>query len=438
MPVTMKQDTAFYVGKKALTYEFTADGVSSEGGLMLLKKLEQKHHLIRDLAARLPDTRNPDQIVHTYQKQMEQRVYLMGQGYEDVNAIDRLKNDPLLGQLLDQGPGSQPTLSRMETGVDRAALLSLYEGWVERYLQELDPEQETILLDVDTTDDPTHGNQQLSLFHGYYGQWMYQELVIFDGQTGRLVLPVLLPGTWYPGKAAVFVLDRLLERIRACFPKTTIRIRADSGFSCPGFYELVARYQVEYCLGLSANSVLKEWTRPEEERMRHTWLEAGKKQQQILGPFPYQAGSWSTPQQVYAKVESTGVGMNVRYFVSNRTDLDPRSLYYDFYVRRGEHCEKRIKELKNMCYSDRLSCHRFWANAFRLLLSGLVYEFLRRIQTLLKATGSEQAARWNMDSIRLHLLKIGTIVTVRVRQIRLAFSRAFAWPELLGKIIQLC
>lgn len=438
MPYNMEQNTAFYIGKKALTYEFTADGVSSDGGLILLKKLEQKHHLIRDFAACLPDSRNPNQVIHTYQKQIEQRVYLMGQGYQDVNAINRMKTDPLLGQLLDQGPGSQPTLSRMETGVNRAGLMRLYEAWVERYLQEIDPERESILLDVDTTDDPTHGGQQLSLFHGYYGQWMYQELLIFDGQTGRLVLPVLLPGTWYPGKAAVFVLDRLLERIRSRFPEITIRIRADSGFSCPGFYELAARYQVEYCLGLSANSVLKDWTRQEENSMRHTWLEAGKKGQQILGPFPYQARSWSAPQLVYAKVESTGIGMNVRYFVSNCRDRSARSLYYDFYVRRGECCENRIKELKNMCYSDRLSCHRFWANAFRLLLSGLTYEFLRRIQGLVRATGFEQAAHWNMDSIRLHLLKIGTIVTVRVRQIRLAFSRAFAWPELFGKLIQLC
>jgi len=159
----------------------------------------------------------------------------------------------------------------------------------------------------------------------------------------------------------------------------------------------------------------------------------GKNTNRFWAPSPIRPRAGRPPHPVYAKVESTGIGMNVRHFVSNRTDLDPRSLYYKFYVRRGESCENRIKELKNRCYSDRLRGHRFWANAFRLLLYGLTYEFLRRIQTLAKVTGSEQATRWNMDSIRLHLLKIVTIVTVRVRQIRLLFPGPLPGRSCLGR-----
>jgi len=438
MPKSEDQFTAFYRNGKAVQCEFSGEALSSDAGLLLLEKLERKHGLIREFAAQLPDKRAPDQVVHTYRKQIQQRVFLMGQGYADGNDSSYLRRDPVLEQLLDRGPCSQPTLSRMENSMDRATMLRLYRWWIDRYVEGLPEDSGEIILDVDTTDDPTHGAQQLSLFHGYYRQWMYQELVVFDGQSGQLVLPVLLPGTWYAGKAGAWVLGEITEKIRSRFPDIRILIRADAGFSCPRFYRMVQQKRVEFCLGMGANPVLKALSKETEERVRREYLARGEKHQCLLGPFCYQAGSWVSPQSVYAKVESTGKGMNTRFFVSNIANEQAASLYFDFYVRRGETCENRIKELKNMCYSDRLSCHRFWANAFRLLLSGLVYEFFRLIKNLIGRTRYEQATSWMIDNIRLYLLKVGAMVCVRARYLRIRLARAFSQQNLFRELIQLC
>jgi len=281
-------------------------------------------------------------------------------------------------------------------------------------------------------------DQQGSLFHGYYWQWMLNELFYIDGETGQMILPVLRPGNVHSSKWNHRFLRILVEALRNRFPNLQIIIRADAGFSGPDFYTLVQDYKLDFCLGVASNDRLKELIRPLFEAIEQKYARQNKPFKTFTGPFSYQADSWPCPQDLYAKVESTGKGMNVRFFASNFADEDPRELYKDFYTQRGEAAENRIKEIKNTCYSDRLSCHRFSANFFRLMLSCLAYEVLRIIREHIRALKHPVAKRWSIQSIRLYLLKVAAQVRVRVKAIHYSFSSAFPQQELFRQVFQRC
>ena len=298
--------------------------------------------------------------------------------------------------------------------------------------------QELIVIDVDSTDDPTHGGQQMSLFNGYYDQWMYQEMLLIDGNSGKVIMPRLLSGTGDCRVAFVEMLKIAVEKIRARFPGITILIRGDAGFSCPEFYSLSKELDILFCLGIAANPVLKKITAKTEKRIRKKFLSKKLEHQEIIGPRKYQAKSWDSAQRVFAKVESTKEGMNTRFIVSNMTGITGEQIYWDFYVMRGETCENRIKEIKNMCFSDRLSCTSFTANCFRLMLSCLAYEFVRMIKLAIQKTKFEEPKKWAVNNIRLFLFKIGAIVKEKVRSVTFLLSRACPHQHLFKEILRLC
>lgn len=435
MPKSEYNNTSFYRNKKAYKFDFTAEKISSDGGVLLSEKIERKQGILRSFAGELPDTRNPMFTVYTREDQLKQRVFLMMQGYEDCNDEEKLQDDPVLTQAIGNAICSQPTLCRFENSLSKHDIFRLCNWFIDRYVANLDVDKSEIIIDLDSTDDPTHGAQQLSLFNGYYYQWMYNELIINDGQTGEIILPVLRPGNCHSGKWAVLILKRIIRKIRARFPYIKIKLRADSGFSSPDFYKLTKEFSLDFCIGISANDVLKAFTKEKEQEIQEKYLSQKVKHQEIIGPFEYQAKSWEAPQQVYAKVESTGKGMNIRYFVSNMEESTGHELYWDFYVKRGETSENRIKEIKNMCFSDRLSCHSFWANFFRLMLSCLCYEMFRQIKILIAKTGHHIATKWQISNIRLYLLKVGATIRNRVRSVTIKFSKAFVFQKLLSDLL---
>jgi len=429
------KDTVFYRGKQAVSFDFTADHVSSDGGILISNKVEQENGLLRKFASQIPDNRDPNLIEYSYLHMLKQRVYLMMQGYEDCNDEEKLSEDPIIKYLLGNNLCSQPTLCRFENSIDKHTVYNLCNWFVDNYVNSLPDDTTKIVLDVDSTDDPTHGQQQLSLFNGFYYQWMYNELIINDGETGQIVLPVLRPGNCHTGRWFVAILKRIIKKINARFPGILIQIRADSGFSSPGIYELADKEGFIFTIGIAANDVLKKFTCEKEKQIRDDYLENNKKYKEIIGPFDYQAQTWHKPQKVYAKVESTGKGMNIRYFVSNMNQMSGDEIYFGFYVKRGDTSENRIKEIKNMCYSDRLSCHGFWANFFRLFLSCLCYEMFRLIKLLIKKTSHYIAKKWQVSNIRLYLLKIGTTIKITKRRVRLKYSKAFVFQDLFSEIL---
>ena len=191
--------------------------------------MERESKLLKSFSSVIPDVRDSERIMHDNYKLLKQRVFMLMQGYEDCNDVIHLKNDPILKDILGGNLASQPTLSRFENSVDKKTIFKLSYEWIDRYVDSLSGRKE-VIIDIDATDDPTHGHQQLSMFHGYYGQYMYNELFFHDGQTGQIILPVLRPGNSHSNKWFVSILKRIVKEIRNKYGDIKIIIRADGGF----------------------------------------------------------------------------------------------------------------------------------------------------------------------------------------------------------------
>lgn len=427
------KDTIFYRRNRAISVDFSASAISTDGSLILLEKIEREHNLIKKFSKLLPDTRNPRLITYLREAQLKQRIFMIMLGYEDANDVTHLQHDPLFKDVLQGDLASQPTISRFENSLDKHSIFELSNAWVEHYVSSLSG-RKRIVIDVDATDDPTHGTQQMSMFNGYYGQFMLNELFFHDGETGQIILPVLRPGNSHSNKWYVGILKRIIIKVRAAYPEMEIVIRTDSGFSCAPFYELVEEYNLLFVTGQASNAVLKKKVSRVEKAVKHLYLNQGKKQQHFMS-FSYKAKSWHKEQQCYSKVESTGLGMNVRHFISNIKEKEAREIYFGFYVLRGDASENRIKEVKNMCFSDRLSNHGYWANFFRLFMSSLAYEMFLLIKQKIKKCSVEVAKKWQISSIRTYLLKVGATIKITKRRIVYQLSKAFVYKDLFREII---
>ena len=427
------KSTIFYRGNKAVSIDFSAEEISSDGAIVLLEKVERQHKLIRYFSNYIPDHRHPLLITHSIEKLLKQRVFMLMQGYEDANDVFHLQHDPLYKDILEGDLASQPTISRFENSLDKHSIFDLCYAWIDRYVSSLKGRKQ-ITIDIDATDDATYGKQQLSMFNGFYGQFMYNELFFHDGDTGQIIVPVLRPGNSHSNKWYVSILKRIVTKIYQAYPEISITIRADSGFSCPAFYLLADTYGLQYAIGLASNAVLKTKTTRAEKAINHLYLSEGKKHQHFIS-YTYGAKSWHKEQQCYCKIESTGKGLNVRHFVSNIDNQQAREIYFDFYVKRGEASENRIKEVKNMCFSDRLSNHGFWANFFRLFLSSLAYEMFLLLKTKIKNTSFDKAKKWQISSIRTYLLKIGATIKITKRRIYYSLSKAFVYKDLFRELV---
>lgn len=426
------KDTVFYRGNTSISIDFSAEEISSDGGVLLLEKIERKHKVINYFSKVIPDNRHPYYITHSIEKLLKQRVYMLMMGYEDANDVNYLKDDPLLQDILEGELASQPTISRLENSLDKRSIFELCYAWIDRYVSTL-KNRKQVIIDIDATDDPTHGNQQMSMFNGYYGHFMYNELFFHDGQTGQIIVPVLRPGNSHSNKWYVGILKRILIKIKEKHPDIEITIRADSGFSGSGFYKLADEFSLKYAIGQASNEVLKRKVSRPVNAVNHLFVSQNIKHQHFTR-FEYQANTWHKPQQCYSKIESTGKGLNVRHFISNMNEADARSIYFDFYVKRGDASENRIKEVKNMCFSDRLSNHSFWANFMRLLLSSMAYEMFLLLKAAIKQTKNEVAERWQISTIRASLLKVGATIKRTKRRIYYRFSKAFPQQILLRQL----
>lgn len=427
------KNTIFFRGKTEVSVDFSAEEISSDGAVVLLEKLERKHRLIRHISRFIPDNRDPHRIRHSVEKLLKQRVFTLMQGYEDTNDVTHLKNDPIYKDVLQGELASQPTLSRFESSLDKHSIFALCHAWVDRYVDSLKGRSH-IIIDIDSTDDPTHGQQQMSMFNGYYGHYMYNELFFHDGDTGQIIVPVLRPGNSHSNKWYVSILKRIVQKIMERYPKMKITVRGDSGFSCAPFYRLADDYGLRFALGVANNEVLKKRVSRAASAVNRLFVDQGVKHQHFIS-FTYQAGSWHRPQQCHSKIESTGRGLNIRHIVSNMDEKDARGIYSGFYVQRAEASENRIKEVKNMCFADRLSNHGFWANFLRLLISSLAYEMFLLLKGAIRKTKFEAAKKWQIGTIRVLLLKIGATIKKTKRRIYYRLSKAFVHQELFNDLV---
>jgi hypothetical protein len=360
-------------------------------------------------------------VRHSLESLVRQRVFQIACGYEDQDDADTLRTDPILklacGRLPESGPdlASQPTISRLENAVDTRTCYRLAKALLEVYLRERgrDGAPGKILLDLDSTDDPTHGDQEGSAYHGYFRQHMYHPLLVFDGETGQLVTAVLRPGNAHSSKGSLAVLRRLVRALRERWPDVEIEIRADSGFAVPAIYHYCEAHDVTYTIGLIPNSRLEEIAAPLTAEAQAEREESGAEKVRLADKAGYAAGSWSRFRRVVFKAELLPKGPNTRFVVTSRTG--PPLALYDWYVDRGE-AEHWIKDFKSSCFGDRLSCHAFAANQFRLLLHGAAYWLLDTLRRWLTKRG---IPRLQLDTLRLLLLKIGGRVRELLTRVRL-------------------
>lgn len=397
----------------ALSVDFAGGRLTSDGGWCWVAEADAALGVSETLAHAIPDQRRRSR--HTRLAVLRQRLYQITAGYADQNDADTLRADPLLkvvcGRLPESDPdlASQPTLSRFENGFSARDCYRLAEALGAVYLRERErggvPTH--LLLDLDSTDDPTHGDQEGRAYHGYYGQHMYHPLLVCDGETGQLITAVLRPGTVHAGHGALAILQRIVDRLRTQWPEVAITIRADAGFAKPDIYAWCEAEGLAYTIGLVTNSRLLALAAPLAAQAQTASNQAGGVKVRLVGETPYQAGSWAHRRRVIIKAEILPPGPNIRFVVTNRPET-PETLY-DAYVDRGE-TENWIKDLKRACFADRLSCHRFLANQVRLLLHAAAYTLLHTLRTWLVAAGS---ARLTLETLRLRLLKIGG----RVRQL---------------------
>jgi len=387
---------------------FDAGQLTSDGGLVWLAQADDQLGLSASLAQQIGDWRRGP-VRHPLALLVRQRMLQIACGYEDQDDADTLRRDPLLKWACGRHPthgtdlASQPTLSRLENAADRQTCYRLAHALLAIYLQERERQgiPTHLLLDLDSTDDPTHGQQEGSSYHGYYRQHMYHPLLVFDGHTNHLVAAVLRPGTVHASRGVVAVVKRLVAAIRRRWPAVQIELRADSGFAVPALYEYCERERLAYTIGLSPNARLRDLAAPLVELAAQQYTQTGEKVR-LAGEGRYAADSWSHARRVVYKAEQLEKGSNLRFVVTNRTDLQPLALY-NWYVRRGEP-ELWIKDLKAACFADRLSCHRFWANQFRLLLHAAAYWLLDTLRRSLTEAGTP---RMQLDTLRLRVIKIG-------------------------------
>ena len=420
MAQSATDQVSFAQGSERVDARFDLEQLTSDGGLLWLAEAEDELGMCAGFAAVIPEWRRGP-VRHPLLSLVRQRVFQIACGYPDQNDATTLRHDPLL-RLGCAGTGilaSQPTLSRLDNAADEATCAALADVLLGCYLEQRGAEgtPARILLDLDSTDDPVHGQQDGGAYHGYYRQHMYHPLLVFDGTTNQLISARLRPGNAHASWHAVDEVRRIVTAIRARWPDVAIELRADGGFAVPALYALCEAQHLDYTIGLIPNSRLEELAAPLLAQAQ-TRYEQTQQAVRLLGETSYQAGSWEHPRRVIIKAEVSEHGTNTRFVVTTRTD--PPAALYDWYVERGE-TENWVKDFKRACHAERLSCSRFWANQFRLLLHAAAYWLLDTLRRWLCRRGVE---RMQLDTLRLRLIKIGGWVrhlTDRVR-IHLASS----------------
>jgi hypothetical protein len=442
---------------RPIQVEVSDDPLTSDAGLLPLRQFDDRIGLTRQFAAVLDDPRDPDLIDHSFLDMVRMRVFGILAGYEDQNDHDTLRTDPVFKLLAERPPdgadlASQPTLSRFENQINIRSLLRLRQEFVDQFIASYAVPPATVTLDLDAVDDPTHGSQQLSLFHGFYEQHQYLPLVITSAENDQFVSLSLRHGTATASLGADDDLEYVVTRLRAVWPDVRVRVRGDAGFGVPAMYDVCERLDLLYTFGQSANKVLQAES---EELLAEAVqrFEQTQEPQRLFAGFWYQAGSWPVPRWTIVKAEANAQGTNRRFVVTNRPGGPsyPEATY-DEYVRRGE-SENRNKEFKGGLAMDRLSDHRFLANYFRLYLHAAALNLLARLRrevadpppppeggVPIEALAGEQRrqyqnARRRQDPLgqgqpatwRLLLIKVAATVVVSCRRIVVRLSGS--WPN---------
>lgn len=444
------------LGRRTVVATFDGGALSSDGGVVLLGEVDRRLGLLERFAACFQDHRNPSLVEHSVEDLVRQRVLALTLAYEDLNDHDELRTDPLLAtvvgkadptgsdrrQAQDRGKplAGKSTLNRLEWGAvkqDRYRKITIDPEAVDRFFVDVfvDAHRKApveIVLDLDATDDPVHGQQEGRFFHGYYGGYCYLPLYIFCGT--HLLCARLRQANVDASFGAVAELARIVARIRQSWPDVRIIVRGDSGFAREELMSWCEQNGVDFVLGLARNARLQRALGGELAQAR-ALFEASGKASRVFKDFLYRTRkSWSCPRRVIGKAEHLAKGANPRFVVTSLSDeaWKAQALYERLYCARGE-MENRIKEQQLCLFADRTSTHHMSSNQVRLWLSSVAYVLLDALRRLgLEGT---DLARARCDTIRLKLLKIGAQVKVTVRRVWVQFASSYPYAALFTQIV---
>jgi Transposase DDE domain group 1 len=439
------------LGSREVVAQFNGGNISTEGGALILREVERQARIVQQFTACFIDHRRQDRIEHPLQQLIAQRVFGLALGYEDLNDHDDLCRDPLFAAAVgqkdllgerrenrrDKGKAlaGKSTLNRLELTLPDAGPQTRYKkiSWkpqevdalfVNLFLQAQDRPPEEIVIDVDATDDPLHGQQEGRFFHGYYGNYCYLPLYIFCGES--LLCARLRKADIDPAKGTVEELDRIVKQIRQTWPDVRIVIRGDSGFAREELMHWCEANTVDFVFGLAQNARLNREIEAELLQAKSQHEQSGQAVRIFKELLYSTLDTWSRKRRVVAKAEHLEKGSNPRFVVTSISaeTLDAKTLYEVLYCARGD-MENRIKEQQLMMFADRTSTATMRANQLRLWFSSVAYSLLQALRRLgLRGTAMAQA---QCQTIRLKLLKIGALIRVTTRKVWI--SLAGGWPH---------
>ncbi len=444
--------------RRQIVGKFDGGEISSDGGSLLLREVERRTGLLGRLSRCFDDYRKAELIEHTVESLVKQRVFALALGYEDLNDHETLRQDTLLAAVCDKGDptgnarqreqdkgkalAGKSTLNRLELTPRDADETERYKKivanseaidtlLVDYFLESFESPPQEIVLDVDATDDPLHGHQEGRFFHGYYGCYCYLPLYIFCGE--QLLCARLRESGQDGAAGTVEELARIVERIRARWPRVRIILRGDSGFCRDSIMTWCEGHGVDYVLGIAKNDRLKAAIESEMAQAKALY-ETTQQPGRLFKDFRYRTRkTWSCERRVVGKAEYLSKGENPRFIVTSLTDdeYSACALYEEFYCARGD-MENRIKEQQLCMFADRTSTALMHSNQLRLYFSSFAYVLVQSLRRL-ALTGTEMANA-QCSTIRLKLFKIGAQVRVTVRKVWIAFSESYPYRQLFQQV----
>ena len=419
------------VPKHNVIASFDGGDLTSDAGMLLLTLADEKVGLLSSLSKCITDRRQRGKVQHRVEELLKARVYSIASGYEDANDLDYLRSDPALKVACGRCPksqadlASQPTFSRLENCVTSKDLFRMGLTLATQVIAQLPADTTEVVLDVDATVDPCHGQQQFELFNRFYDTHCYLPLLLHvtgSDQRQRLLTSLLRPGNASYKTGLFGILRHAVRLVRARFPDAKIILRADAGFGFNDVLRFCDKHKLTFVLGLKGNpriAVLSTAVQM-DACLKYRWAGDGCRE---FGEFAYKAMSWPSLRRVVVKAEITRGALNPRFVVCNRSD-SPEEVY-DFYCNRGDQ-ENRIKEMKLDLLSGRTSCHSFMANQMRLLMHTAACVLMNCLQ---EAAAGTAHAKAQIGTLRLRLLKVAGRVVESCRLVRFHLPTSYPFQE---------
>lgn len=416
--------------KRKILANFNGGSVTSDGGILLLRQVEKKMKLIESVSKVIPDNRTPNKIKHSFLTMIKQRVFGIALGYEDLNDHITLKEDIAFQTGIDQDNAlaSSSTLCRFENQATGKIAFDMHKVIIDQFISSFNNPPKKLILDFDATDDLIHGNQVGKFYHGYYKNYCFLPLYVFCGK--KLLVSYLRPANNDGFYHAWAILSLLVKRLRQSWPNVKIIFRGDGGFCRHKMFDWCDKKDVEYVTGIASNARLKKLIKPALEEAKNNFEETQKKQR-IFKEFEYAAKTWSYPRRVIGKAEYTEHGENPRFIVTSLNG-DPKELYDDVYCARGD-MENRIKEQQLDLFSDRTSCHNWWPNQFRMILSSLAYIVIEYLKS--NALFGTEFENSQVKTIQLKLFKIGAVIIKNTRKVLFLLSSHYPYKETFKYVV---